>query len=113
MPDSREPGPPVGDGTDEEALHALWLAKKAVEPACSYETAQAAQAEAEALHARVREGTRGGALPRGNGGTPSWRRRGASRPTSAPGPGAAGPRVPERAGQSSPAASSRYSVMGS
>ncbi|WP_143608420.1 hypothetical protein [Streptomyces sp. CB03234] len=61
--DSRNLGLSDPCSTDEEALHELWLATKAVELVCAYETAQAAQDYAEALHARVRRGTTGTALP--------------------------------------------------
>ncbi|ORT61661.1 hypothetical protein BKD26_01100 [Streptomyces sp. CB03238] len=55
--DSRNLGLSDACGTDEEALHDLWLAKKAVELVCSHDTAQAAQEYAEALHERMRKGT--------------------------------------------------------
>ncbi|MFF8383292.1 hypothetical protein [Streptomyces kanasensis] len=45
--------------TDEEALHELWLATKAVELVCADATARAAQNYARALHARVRGATVG------------------------------------------------------
>ncbi|NSC20010.1 hypothetical protein FM076_01825 [Streptomyces albus subsp. chlorinus] len=40
--DRRELGLPAPDDPADEKLHDLWLAKKAVELACSHETAQAA-----------------------------------------------------------------------
>lgn len=61
--DSRNLGLSDACSGDEEALHELWLATKAVELVCSYETAGAAQDYAKALHARVRGGTAGAALP--------------------------------------------------
>ncbi|MEU9980169.1 hypothetical protein [Streptomyces sp. NPDC050856] len=60
--DSRNLGLPAADTSDEEALHALWLAKKAVELVCSPGTARAAQDYAEALHVRMRDGTAGASL---------------------------------------------------
>ncbi|GAA2478600.1 hypothetical protein [Streptomyces gobitricini] len=61
--DSRGLGLTGACGTDEEALHDLWLATKAVELVCAYETARAAQDYAGVLHARVRGGTEGTAAP--------------------------------------------------
>jgi hypothetical protein len=61
--DSRNLGLSVADGSEEEALHELWLATKAVELVCAYDTAQAAQDYAGALHARVRGGTGSAAPP--------------------------------------------------
>ncbi|MER7106262.1 hypothetical protein [Streptomyces sp. NPDC000229] len=61
--DSRNLGLSVADGSDEEALHELWLATKAVELVCASDTAQAAQDYAGALHARVRGATANAAPP--------------------------------------------------
>ncbi|MFG3506238.1 hypothetical protein ACGF5F_12070 [Streptomyces sp. NPDC047821] len=54
--DSRNLGLSEACGTDEEALHDLWLATKAVELVCATGTAGAARDYAGALHARVRGG---------------------------------------------------------
>ncbi|MGA4798759.1 MULTISPECIES: hypothetical protein [Streptomyces] len=61
--DSRHLGLSDACGTDEEALHDLWLATKAVELVCADGTARAAQEYAEALHARVRGGAASPAVP--------------------------------------------------
>ncbi|MCP3822537.1 hypothetical protein NLX86_31975 [Streptomyces sp. A3M-1-3] len=53
--DRRSLGLPSADEPEDETLHALWLAKKAVELVCSHEAAQAAHDYTEALHQIMRD----------------------------------------------------------
>ncbi len=52
--DRRDLGLPAPEDPEDERLHDLWLAKKAVELVCSHETAQAAHDYTEALHRHMR-----------------------------------------------------------
>ncbi|MFG2484971.1 hypothetical protein ACGFSI_19715 [Streptomyces virginiae] len=52
--DRRSLGLPAADEPEDKILHALWLAKKAVELVCSHEVAQAAHDYTEALHQIIR-----------------------------------------------------------
>ncbi|MCX4826088.1 hypothetical protein OG883_41195 [Streptomyces sp. NBC_01142] len=52
--DRRELGLPAPEDPQDEKLHDLWLAKKAVELACSHDTGQAAHDYTKALHAHMR-----------------------------------------------------------
>ncbi|MFF8829697.1 hypothetical protein [Streptomyces sp. NPDC015131] len=61
--DRRSLGLPETSGADEEALHDLWLATKAVELVCADGTASAARAYARTLHARVRAALPAAAAP--------------------------------------------------
>ncbi|MFB7248399.1 hypothetical protein ACFCYX_38835 [Streptomyces populi] len=53
--DRRSLGLPTADEPEDQLLHSLWLAEKAVELVCLHEVAQAARRYTEALHQIVRD----------------------------------------------------------
>ncbi|MER7468228.1 hypothetical protein [Streptomyces sp. NPDC097981] len=61
--DRRSLGLPTADEPEDQLLHALWLAEKAVELVCSHEVAQAARGYTEALHQIVRDVAANGQVP--------------------------------------------------
>ncbi|MEU5639637.1 hypothetical protein [Streptomyces milbemycinicus] len=61
--DRRKLGLPAPEDPEDEKLHDLWLAKKAVELTCSHEAAQAAHDYTKALHAHMRDATATGGPP--------------------------------------------------
>ncbi|MFF1416002.1 hypothetical protein ACFVX6_40615 [Streptomyces sp. NPDC058289] len=61
--DRRSLGLPAADEPEDQILHALWLAEKAVELVCLPEVAQAARRYTEALHQIVRDVTVNGQAP--------------------------------------------------
>lgn len=62
--DRRDRGLPAAEDPEDEKLHDLWLAKKAVELVCSHETAQAAHDYTDALHSHMRNSSpQGGRSP--------------------------------------------------
>ncbi|OEJ36296.1 hypothetical protein BGK72_38710 [Streptomyces agglomeratus] len=52
--DRRQLGLPTSEDSADEKLHDLWLAKKAVELTCAYDTAQAAHDYTTVLHTHMR-----------------------------------------------------------
>lgn len=61
--DRRKLGMPTLDDPEDEKLHDLWLAKKAVELVCSTEAAQAAHDYTTVLHALMRNESERGRSP--------------------------------------------------